>query len=48
MDGGVLKSAPAPGAFRNDLAEKALAGIAGDVKGKAFKKGTAVVTEGGN
>jgi NitT/TauT family transport system substrate-binding protein len=48
MDGGVLKSAPALGAFRNDLAEKALAGIAGDVKGKAFKKGTAVVTEGGN
>jgi len=47
VEGGVLKGTPPPGAFRNDLAEKALAGIVGDVRGKGFIKGTAVVTEGG-
>ncbi|MEO8463421.1 MAG: ABC transporter substrate-binding protein [Chloroflexota bacterium] len=47
-DGGILKVAPASGAFRNDLAEKALADITGDTKGTGFTKGTVEVTEGGN
>jgi NitT/TauT family transport system substrate-binding protein len=47
LEGGVLKKAPRPGAFRNDLAQKALAGITGDVKGEGFKKGASMVTEGG-
>jgi len=47
-DGGILKVAPASGAFRNDLAELALADISGDTKGTGFTKGTVEVTEGGN
>ena len=48
LDFGVLKAAPAAGAFRNDLAQKALVGITGDTKGASFVKGTVQVTEGGN
>jgi NitT/TauT family transport system substrate-binding protein len=48
LDFGVLKTAPAEGAFRNDLAQAALQGIAGDTKGASFVKGTVTVTEGGN
>ena len=46
--GGFLKAAPATGAFRNDLAQKALAALTGDTKGAGFVKGTVTVTEGGN
>ncbi|MEO8207557.1 MAG: ABC transporter substrate-binding protein [Chloroflexota bacterium] len=46
--GPVLKAAPADGAYRNDLATKALEGITGDTKGAGFTKGTVEVTEGGN
>ena len=46
--GKVIAAAPAEGAYRNDLAEKALVGITGDTKGANFVKGTATVTEGGN
>ena len=46
--GKVISAAPAAGAFRNDLATQALAGITGDTKGTNFVKGTATVTEGGN
>jgi NitT/TauT family transport system substrate-binding protein len=46
--GKVLTAAPAEGAYRNDLAEKALQGITGDTKGTGFVKGTVAVTEGGN
>jgi NitT/TauT family transport system substrate-binding protein len=47
---GVLKSDPAAGAFRNDLAQKALdaLGTSVDTKGASFTKGTVEVTEGGN
>ena len=48
LEGKFLTKTPADGAYRNDLAEKALALITGDTKGAAFVKGTAVVTEGGN
>ena len=48
LEGKVLKAAPADGAYRNDLAEKALVGITGDTKGTGFVKGTVEVTEGGN
>jgi len=48
LDFGVLKAAPATGAFRNDLAQKALQNITGDTKGASFVKGTVQVTEGGN
>ena len=48
LDFGVLKAKPAEGAFRNDLAQAALAGISGDTKGASFQKGTVTVTEGGN
>ena len=48
LDFGVLKAKPADGAFRNDLAQAALAGITGDTKGASFQKGTVTVTEGGN
>jgi len=48
LDFGVLKARPADGAFRNDLAQAALAGITGDTKGASFQKGTVTVTEGGN
>ena len=48
IEGGVLTAAPPDGAYRNDLAEKALAGITEDTKGTGFTKGTVEVTEGGN
>jgi NitT/TauT family transport system substrate-binding protein len=48
LDFGVLKAAPADGAYRNDLAQKALKDLAGDTKGTSFVKGTVPVTEGGN
>ena len=48
LEGQFLKAAPADGAYRNDLAEAALAGITGDTKGTSFQKGTVTVTEGGN
>jgi len=48
LDYGVLKAAPADGAYRNDLAEKAWNGLTGDAKGTSFVKGTVQVTEGGN
>ncbi len=48
IEGTVLKAAPPSGAFRNDLAEKALSGITGDTKGTGYTKGTVEITEGGN
>jgi NitT/TauT family transport system substrate-binding protein len=48
IDGKFLKAAPAEGAYRNDLAEKAWVGITGDAKGLNFVKGSVQVTEGGN
>jgi len=48
LEGQFLKATPAEGAYRNDLAEAALAGITGDTKGASFTKGTVEVTEGGN
>ena len=47
-EGGVLTADPAEGAYRNDLAQKALDGIKEDAKGTSFKKGSATPTEGGN
>ena len=46
---GVLKAAPADGAYRNDLAKKALDALpAGtDVNGASFKPATITLTEGG-
>ncbi len=48
--GGFLKAAPADGAYRNDLAQKALdaLGSSVDTKGATFQKGTVQVTAGGN
>ena len=48
LEGKVLTAAPAAGAFRNDLVEKAWVGITGDAKGEGFTKATVQVTEGGN
>ncbi len=48
LEGKIIAAAPAEGAYRNDLAEQALAGITGDVTGADFKPGTPTVTEGGN
>ncbi len=48
VDGKFLKAAPAEGAYRNDLTEKAWVGITGDTKGANFVKGTVQVTESGN
>jgi NitT/TauT family transport system substrate-binding protein len=48
LEGKFLTKTPADGAYRNDLAEQALAGITGDTKGATFTKGTVTVTEGGN
>jgi NitT/TauT family transport system substrate-binding protein len=48
LEGKFLTKTPAEGAYRNDLAEAALAQITGDTKGTSFVKGTATVTEGGN
>jgi NitT/TauT family transport system substrate-binding protein len=47
LEGKFLTKAPAEGAYRNDLAEAALAQITGDTKGASFVKGTATVTENG-
>ena len=48
IEGKVLTAAPAEGAYRNDLVEKAWVGITGDLTGANFVKGTVEVTEGGN
>jgi NitT/TauT family transport system substrate-binding protein len=48
LDGKFLTKTPADGAYRNDLAQKALDLITGDTKGAAFVKGTATPTEDGN
>ena len=50
LDFGVLKAAPAEGAYRNDLAQKALdtLGSGQDAKGANFTPQTVQVTEGGN
>jgi NitT/TauT family transport system substrate-binding protein len=48
LEGKFLTKTPADGAYRNDLAEAALAMITGDTKGTSFTKGTVTVTEGGN
>lgn len=45
---GILKRDPDPGAYRTDLAKKALEGIEGDTKGLNFKKTTVELKEGGN
>jgi NitT/TauT family transport system substrate-binding protein len=47
---GVLKAAPTAGAFRDDLAKKALEalGTSVDTKGAGFKPATVTLTEGGN
>jgi len=45
---GILKRDPDPGAYRTDLAKKALEGIEGDTKGLNFKKITVELKEGGN
>lgn len=45
---GVLKNEPDAGAFRTDLAKKALEGLQGDTKGDSFKKVTVELKEGGN
>ena len=47
IEGKVLDAAPAEGAYRNDLAERALKDLTGDTKGAGFVKGTVEVTEGG-
>jgi len=46
----VLKAAPAEGAYRTDLAQKALDGLGTsiDTKGASFQKGTVTLNEGGN
>jgi NitT/TauT family transport system substrate-binding protein len=48
VEGKVLTAAPAEGAYRNDLVEKAWVGLEGDKNGANFQKGTVTVTEGGN
>jgi NitT/TauT family transport system substrate-binding protein len=48
LEGKVLTAAPAEGAYRNDLVEKAWVGLEGDKNGTNFVKGTVEVTEGGN
>ena len=48
VEGKVLTAAPAEGAYRNDLVEKAWVGLEGDLVGAGFKKATVEVTEGGN
>jgi len=46
----VLKAAPTDGAYRTDLAQKALdaLGTSVDTKGASFKKGTVTLKQGGN
>lgn len=48
LEGKFLTKTPADGAYRNDLAQKALDAITSDSKGATFVKGTATVTEDGN
>lgn len=45
---GILKQDPDAGAYRTDLAAKALEGLSGDTKGEGFKKITVELKEGGN
>jgi NitT/TauT family transport system substrate-binding protein len=45
---GILKGDPDPGAYRTDLAKKALEGLTGDIKGENFKKIVVELKEGGN
>jgi NitT/TauT family transport system substrate-binding protein len=45
---GILKSDPTEGAYRTDLAQKALEGLEGDTKGEGFTKTTVELKEGGN
>ena len=47
LEGKIITAAPADGAYRNDLAEQALANLTGDTKGTSFVKGTVTVTENG-
>jgi NitT/TauT family transport system substrate-binding protein len=47
VEGRVLTGPPAEGAYRNDLATRALENLQGDTKGTNFQKGTVEVTEGG-
>ncbi len=46
----VLKAAPTDGAYRTDLAQKALdaLGSSVDTKGASFQKGTVTLKDGGN
>ena len=48
LDFGVLKAAPAEGAYRNDLTQKAWVGLTGDLTGTSWVKAVVPVTEGGN
>mgnify|MGYP000433418756 CR=1 FL=1 len=45
---GILKADPDAGAYRTDLAQKALEGLEGDIKGEGFTKITVELKEGGN
>jgi NitT/TauT family transport system substrate-binding protein len=45
---GILKADPDAGAYRTDLAQKALEGLEGDTKGESFAKITVELKEGGN
>ncbi len=47
LDGKILTKEPTDG-FRNDLTEKALKDLGGDIKGEAWQKATVTLTEGGN
>ncbi|HUN22415.1 MAG TPA: ABC transporter substrate-binding protein [Anaerolineales bacterium] len=47
VDFGVLKAAPAEGAYRTDLATKALEGLTEDTKGANFQKITVELKKGG-
>ncbi len=47
VEAGIIKAAPPEGAYRTDLATKALEGITDDTKGTDFKKGSVEVTPGG-
>ena len=47
VEGRVLTGPPAEGAYRNDLAERALQNLTGDKNGTNFQKGVVEVTEGG-
>jgi NitT/TauT family transport system substrate-binding protein len=46
-EGKVITKAPTDGAYRDDLAKKALEGITDDTKGTSFTKQEVQVTEGG-